>query len=294
MKTKKAVIFFLIIVLLISFIPNLRVANANEDYGLVATEEGEMYKDLQGNLFPVIVVNGEKNVKLNEYELAPLEELLKRDMQESKGKSALKYDIISKYKEERNFLASNNDYYVILPFIYSYNQRYKKWGNVTLGFGPDTIAESGCFLTSCAMMLATYNLKINGETVDPLNLNTWMKNNGGFVGDSLVFGAIAKFPGINSIGYFDSFSDAEIAIYYKIIPILFMKPEHFSPLVRTNGVRDRSTNWIMNTYSYTADDYNTNLGKVYAPYANVPYYQTVQQSGYDFSDSSVFRTAYPN
>ncbi|MGC8979709.1 hypothetical protein, partial [Caldisericum sp.] len=102
------------------------------------------------------------------------------------------------------------------------------------------------------------------STVTPLNLNTWMKNNGGFSGDMLIFGAIANFPGIRSIGYFDSFNDAAIAIHYGIVPILYMTPSHFSPLVKTNGERNRDTNWIMNTYwsRHYSDDYNNPGGRL--------------------------------
>jgi len=303
MKIKKIAICLIILVLLMSFVPLSGTIRADEIYGLVVTENGEMYRDLQGNLFPVIIVNGEKLVKLNEYELAPLEALLKRDEKESKGESALPEEILKKYH-------TSTYTYVTLSSIVSYNQRYWRWGSETLGFGPDTIAESGCFLTSCAMMLATYNLTINGSTVTPLNLNTWLKDfqhspgygwphypyeSGGFDYDLLKFGAIANFPGISNIGYFDSFNDAAIAIYYNIVPILYMTPSHFSPLVKTNGERNRDTNWIMNTYwrDHYSYDYNTNLGRVYSPYTDVPYYQTVTQSGYNFASSSVFRTAFP-
>ena len=240
-----------------SFVPFNSIIRADEGYGVVTTEKGEMYKDTQGNLFPVVVVNGKKLVKLNEYELAPLEALLKRDAKESKGESALPKEIL------KQFYASTYTY-VTLPSIVSYTQRYKIWVNTTLGFGPSTIGNAGCFLTSCAMMLATYNLTINGSTVTPLNLNTWMKNNGGFSGDMLIFGAIANFPGIRSIGYFDSFNDAAIAIHYGIVPILYMTPSHFSLLVKTNGERNRDTNWIMNTYwsGHYSDDYNNPGGRV--------------------------------
>jgi len=51
----------------------------------------------------------------------------------------------------------------------------------------------------------------------------------------------------------------------------------------------------MNTYwsGHDSYDYNNPGGLVYSPYDNVPYYQTVQASGYDFVTSSVFRMAYP-
>jgi|GEM_PF-2323814 len=308
MRVKKMIIWLVVFVLLMSFIPFKKLVKADEGYGVVNTEKGKMYRDTHGNLFPIIVTNGKKEVKINEYELAPLEALLKRDEKQSQGESALPEEILNKYYTSKSFFI-NSDFYTTLPSIVSYNQRYKSWGSEILEFGPDTIAESGCFLTSCAMMLATYNLTINGSIVTPLNLNTWLKNfqyspsyhwkhypyeSGGFVYDLLKFDALVYFPGIRSIGYFDSFNDAAFAIYYRIVPILQMN-SHYSPLVKTNGERNRRTNWIMNTYwrGHYSYDYNTNLGRVYSPYTGVPYYQTVEESGYDFASSSVFRTAYP-
>lgn len=292
MKIKKALILLCLSVFLLSFFKSGNVIKAGEGYGVVTTDKGEMYKDTYGNLFPIIVINGKKEVKLNQYELAPLEALLERDSKESKGESALPDELLKKFYSSGNEL---ENVFTTLPQIYSYNQKHKAWGNQLLGFGPDTIAQSGYFLTSCAMMLATYNLTINGSIVNPLNLNNWLKVNNGFSGDLLIFGALGSFPGINYVGYTDSFEDARIAIYNHLIPILAMNPSHFSPLVKTDGVRDKTTNWIMNTYwsGHDSYDYNNPGGLVYSPYDNVPYYQTVQASGYDFVTSSVFRMAYP-
>ncbi|MEF3245143.1 MAG: hypothetical protein K6343_04085 [Caldisericaceae bacterium] len=294
MRVKKMIILLVVFIFLVGFIPFEKMVKADEGYGVINTEKGKMYRDTHGNLFPIIVINGKKEVKINEYELAPLEALLERDGKQSKGKSALPEEILKKYYVSKN-LFINSDFSTTLPSIVSYNQRYKLWCKEKLGFGPSTIGGAGCFLTSCAMMLATYNLTINGSIVTPLNLNTWLKNNGGFSGDNLIFGAIAKFPGISSIGYFDSFNDAAIAIFYRIVPILRMTPSHFAPLVKTNGERNRKTNWIMNTYSRDYNyDYNNPGYRIYAPYdGKTPYYQTVEESGYDFASSSVFRTAYP-
>jgi len=295
MNIKKMVVFSIVFSLLMCLIPFTGLSKADDGYGIITTDQGEMYKDLQGNLFSIVVANGEKLVKLNEYELAPLKALLERDAKESKGESALPEEILKEFYATGNYISQLS--YFTLPAIYSYNQRYWKWGSTTLGFGPSTIASAGCFLTSCAMMLATYNLTINGYLTDPLNLNTWLKGHSGFSGDLLVFGAIANFPGIRSIGYFDSFNDAAIAIYNHIVPILAMRPSHYSPLVKTNGVRDRTTNWIMNTYSSDYNhDYWTGGRMFYAPYTSsdaLYYYKTIQEAGYDFANSEVFRTAYP-
>lgn len=286
---------------LVSFVPFGGTIKADEGYSLVTTEKGEMYRDTHGNLYPVVIgPNGEKEVILNKYELAPLEALLERDAKESKGLSALPEEILKKYYASKNFSTSTSSY-VTLPAIYSYKQGYWKWEGETLGFGPDTIGESGCFLTSSAMMLATYDLTINNYPVNPLNLNTWMKEHGGFSGDSLYFGAIANFPGIRDVGYFNSCYDAKIAIYYGLVPIISVHHPglHFCTLVKTDGNKDRATNWIVNTYdaiNFTSSYYAPER-MYYAPYDNIAelsnYYSTLTRVGYNFSDPYIFRTAYP-
>jgi hypothetical protein len=302
---KKMIAFSLVLALVVILLPLRTAIGDDGEYGIVATNNGvEMYKDVHGNLHSIVIgPNGEKEVVLSRYEEAPLEALIKRDAKESKGKSALPEDILRKFYLFGGFSAASS-YYSVLPSIVSYNQRYRYWGSETLGFGPDTIAESGCFLTSCAMMLATYGIELYRYEATPLSLNTWLKNfqynpqspyeSGGFYHDLLKFGAIAHIPGIRDIGYFDSFSDAQIAIYYHIIPILEMVPEHYSPLVKTNGGMDLNENWIMNTHSYNYTyDYNTNLGRVYSPYTGVVYFGTVAYWNRSFASSDVFRTAYP-
>lgn len=72
------------------------------------------------------------------------------------------------------------------PTIYS--QRDQHWAAITLGTGNTTIGQEGCLMTCAAQMLTEC-----GKVVNPLDLNTWLKNNGGFVqGNHFVFSAIDK------------------------------------------------------------------------------------------------------
>ncbi len=302
MRSKKITILLILFVFLVSFVPFGGTIKADEGYGVVATDQGEMYRDTHGNLFPVIIDSeGKKEVKLNEYEIAPLEALLERDAKISKGKSALPEEILKKFYGSKVSLSTYS--YVTLPAIYSYKQGYWRWVNEWLGIHERyTIGDKGCFLTSSAMMLATYNLTINGSVVDPLNLNTWLGDHNGFDwDDGLIFGAIADFPGISSVGYFESCSDAAIAIYYHIVPIIAVHHPglHFCVLVKTNGEKDTATNYIVNTYdaiNFTSSEYAPER-MYYAPYDNIAelsnYYSTLVRVGYTFADSDIFRTAYP-
>ncbi|MEA3312768.1 MAG: hypothetical protein U9Q18_00130 [Caldisericota bacterium] len=50
MRTKKTTILLIVFVLLMSFVPFKKLVRADEGYGVVTTEKGEMYKDTHGNL----------------------------------------------------------------------------------------------------------------------------------------------------------------------------------------------------------------------------------------------------
>ncbi len=309
---KKSVILSILFVFLVSFVPFSKIIKADEEYGVVDVNGVEMYRDTHGNLYPIVAgSNGEKEVILNRYEEEPLKALLQRDANESKGESNLPDYALKKYYSQKNFSTSASSY-VTLPSIYSYKQGYWKWGGETLGFCPDTIKDSGCFLTSCAIMLATYNLTINDSIVNPLNLNTWLKSfqynpnypnkSGGFDHDILKFSAIAHFPGIGSIDLFDSCDDAKIAIAYGGVPIIAVHHPglHFCVLAKTNGKKNTATNYIVNTYDpiHHKSSYNAPEHMYYAPYDGITgfndhYYSTLARARYTFADSNIFRIAWP-
>ena len=70
-----------------------------------------------------------------------------------------------------------------------FSQHDKRWGNKILGFGPDTISELGCFLTTTASMVAYKGIKINGNTPNPITMNTYLKSKKGFSGTILFYKA---------------------------------------------------------------------------------------------------------
>lgn len=61
-----------------------------------------------------------------------------------------------------------------MPILH-FKQFDAAWGNNNLGTCPDHISGYGCAMTSCAMLL-----KLNGITLDPGILNTWLTNNNGY------------------------------------------------------------------------------------------------------------------
>lgn len=72
-----------------------------------------------------------------------------------------------------------------------FSQRDSRWANRYLGYSSTlTIGRAGCALTCVAMAL-----KFRGANVDPDQLNTWLKNNGGFGSDgvSIVWSVAAGY-----------------------------------------------------------------------------------------------------
>jgi len=265
-KMRKVFFVALAFILLLNFLPFGNYTEASEETGpgVVYLNGKEMYKDKYGNLYPIWEDSrGKKQVRISDFEYAPLEALLERDRREGKGE----------------FIDLGPGLTWALSVV-SYNQNYVGWRDVTLGFGPTTIGSHGCFLTSSAMSLATYNLTISGSLVDPLNLNEWMKNNGGFYQDLLIFDTIANFPGISSVGYSDSLTDTIYCIYSGVVPILKMYPTHYSPLNQTDGTYNRYNNYIENSYH---PDYYRKQGIK----------QSLYEAGYYFETTNVFRYAFP-
>lgn len=69
--------------------------------------------------------------------------------------------------------------YVQVPF---YSQKDPGWASVPLGFGSETIGQSGCLLASISMNYAKWGI---GQ-MNPFELNTWCKKNGGFAWPNLL------------------------------------------------------------------------------------------------------------
>jgi hypothetical protein len=69
-----------------------------------------------------------------------------------------------------------------------YKQCDARWANEQLGTSSNTICKAGCAMSSAAMGLSGA-----GHSFTPSTLNTWLKNNGGYVsGDLLVWGSLNK------------------------------------------------------------------------------------------------------
>lgn len=81
-----------------------------------------------------------------------------------------------------------------------YTQYDPAWGSVKLAGGSSTLSSKGCAVTSVAMALASRGFRIGSATPNPANLNQWLIQNGGFVGNAIVWGSVGKL-GMNNVLY---------------------------------------------------------------------------------------------
>lgn len=167
-----------------------------------------------------------------------------------------------------------------------YSQLYSVWAGTKLGNSTTiTIGAQGCYLTSTAMMVATYGSQLEGHLTTPLSLNTWMKNNGGFGGSDgagLIFDAIVNLPGgvVSSVSYFNDWYSAQLCMYYGYVPIIKLwtsnNKTHFCAFVQTTGTKDPDTDFIINP-----------LGS--SPLQIEGIRQTVTQASCTYQTSEIFR-----
>jgi hypothetical protein len=74
----------------------------------------------------------------------------------------------------------------------TYRQCDGRWGSNALAGGSKTICQIGCAMTSLSMILADNGIQAGGSVVNPGSLNTWLKSNGGYSGNLLIWGATDK------------------------------------------------------------------------------------------------------
>jgi ABC-type bacteriocin/lantibiotic exporter with double-glycine peptidase domain len=119
-----------------------------------------------------------------------------------------------------------------------YSQKDSKWGSKTLGFGSNTIAQKGCFLSVITSMIANEGIKVHGSIPNPDTMNSWFKSNNGFKSGLLQYKAAER------LGFsYEGFVDDEEAV------IDAMKEGKYALL----HVKNRS-HWVLAT-GYDADGY---------------------------------------
>ena len=71
-----------------------------------------------------------------------------------------------------------------------YKQWDQRWGSQPIKY--KTICNYGCLMTSVAMALNARGKTVDGSTVDPGSLNSWLKRNGGYVDDNFQWDAVRR------------------------------------------------------------------------------------------------------
>jgi len=82
-----------------------------------------------------------------------------------------------------------------------YKQCDAQWRNVILGFGPQTLCQAGCLVTSVTSLAAALGVKIDGKVPIPSTMNNWLKNHGGFVQSVLFVWDSVRPLGVEFIGF---------------------------------------------------------------------------------------------
>lgn len=197
MATRKSWLHAMSVVLTVVVVLALAPSVNAADRGMVRENGVDLYRDGDGALHPITVVGGTQYVEF------PLELIPLKDLQ---GDTRVVIPPPSAGVPKT----------AVSPVRYS--QRYSVWAGTKLGNSTTiTIGAQGCYLTSTAMMVATYGSQLEGGLTTPLSLNTWMKNHGGFGGSDgagLIFGAIVNLPGgaVSSVSYFNDWYSAQLCI----------------------------------------------------------------------------------
>ncbi|MDD5603867.1 MAG: C39 family peptidase [Eubacteriales bacterium] len=98
-----------------------------------------------------------------------------------------------------------------IPF---FRQIWEPWGKQPYAYMQSPVEMSGCALTSLSMLLKYY-----GVDTDPGELNQWLKNNGGYVGQGAIVWSVAagRAAGLDFLGTISYSGNADLALIKKIL-----------------------------------------------------------------------------
>ena len=90
-----------------------------------------------------------------------------------------------------SFLIKNTWFFTWF-FFFDIQQFDSRWAGNRLG-SSSTIGKVGCLMTSVSMAMNSLGKKIDGQSVTPAVLNSFLRAHGGYSGNSYVWGAISRF-----------------------------------------------------------------------------------------------------
>ena len=136
------------------------------------------------------------------------------------------------------------------------------WGTAILG-SSTTICASGCVVCSLASGMSARGIKISGASPTCANLNIWLKSNGGFSGNLLIWSSVAKF-GLTYEGQTSTLAAIKTAVKSNKIVIINVKQGgHWVLVTGYNGDIFTVMDPGYSRTTYTASEITSNRASVY-------------------------------
>lgn len=147
---------------------------------------------------------------------------------------------LSQVKLDMNLdVASSNS---VLPIPHHLQCNQPEYSGLTLGTCTgSTICSEGCGLVSQTSLLAANGVKVNGVTITPATLNTYLKNSGGYSNGCLINWSVAcNIPGstmsfVGTKSYSLSTIKAEIDSRDPVIAYVQIPQDHFIKIIGYNN-----------------------------------------------------------
>jgi hypothetical protein len=138
-----------------------------------------------------------------------------------------------------------------------YYQCGQSWSPDPLNNGPKTICQVGCAMTSLAMILANQGVQLSKALANPGTLNTWLKTNNGYSGQSLIWSASNA---LSSCKYQDKVTDINT-----IIREVIDTSKHFILNVHSGGHWVLAVGYDPNTKLFLVNDPGSQSTTTYSP-----------------------------
>ena len=130
--------------------------------------------------------------------------LCNTNVQIEESELALESQVIFANSSLQSYVDFLKGYFVSDSNAPLYKQCDSKWGGNYIS--SKTICQVGCLMSSVSMGLSAHGKTIGGGAINPGTLNSWLKSNGGYQGNLLIWGAANKF-GISYQGQFKDVSN---------------------------------------------------------------------------------------
>merc|ERR1711870_23731 len=139
-----------------------------------------------------------------------------------------------------------------------YKQCDSSWGNKKLGTSSSqTICSAGCAMSSVAMALASYDEKINGDLVNPGNLNSWLNSNGGYEdSDLIVWSSVDKLGKVTFKEEVGSLSTSDLGKYVSDCYPVIANVRSGTHWVLITGATSSSQTWEVNDPGFSSTTYS--------------------------------------